>query len=83
MRYEHGFAITIPYVDTIDDAGGTSWNRALLHTNDAVDRRRIKRVLRQWVRHQLGRTLHTAELNLLMRKVIKHNEPRSYVRMNG
>lgn len=80
MRYPHGFAITIPYVDTNED-GSTSWNRALLHTNDPLDRRRVKRVLRQWVWSQLGRQLHTAEMRLLMKKVIKHNEPRSYVRM--
>lgn len=74
MRYPHGFAVTVTY-ETPD-----GYERALIHTNDAVDRRRVKRVIRQWVRKYLGRTLYTHELILLMKTVIKHNQPTQYLR---
>ncbi|QIG73132.1 hypothetical protein EVC00_026 [Rhizobium phage RHph_N37] len=74
MRYPHGFAVTITY------ATPDGYERALVHTNDALDHRRIKRVIRQWVRKYLGRTLYTHELRLLMKTVIKHNQPTQYMR---
>jgi RNase P protein component len=82
MRYEHGFAVTIPYLTPNED-GTNRMERALLHTNDAVDRRRIKRILRRWVRDTLGRTLYTHEMRLLMRNVRKHTQPMQYMRMPG
>lgn len=79
MRYVHGFAVTVPFLDTNED-GSTSWNRALIHTNDNVDRRRIKRIIRKWARSHLGRTLYTHELLLIVKQVIRHDQPRFYVR---
>ena len=79
MKYEHGFAVTIPWVDTNED-GSSKWNNSIVYTNTPVDRRRVKRVIRQWVKHTMDRTISTYELNLLMKRVIKHTQEMHYVR---
>ena len=72
MRYEHGFVVQIPHI-----ADGTR-QIALVSSNSNVDHRRVKRVLRQWVKHWLGRHLHSIELAALMKSVKKHKEPMQY-----
>lgn len=79
MNYPHGFALSFPYITTRED-GTSEFNRALMHTNDSIDKRGIKRIIRKWVKVNLGRTLHTTELLLLMKQIIKHKEPRMYLR---
>lgn len=79
MRLEYGFGLSFPYYTTNED-GTVELNRAMMHSNDPVDTRRIKRILRKWVKVNLGRTLHTKELLVLMRLVIRHKTPRIYVR---
>lgn len=78
-NYPHGFAVTIPYLTTNED-GTSGMERSLIHTNDPTCRRGIKRMLRKWVKKYLGRTLYTRELNLLMKNVRKHDQPRQYLR---
>ena len=79
MRYEHGFGVTIPWVDTKED-GSTVWQHSLVHTNSAVNHRRVKRILRRWVKNTMGRMLNNYELRLLMRKVQVHKQPMFYMR---
>lgn len=79
MRYPYGFVVTIPFSELQDD-GSTAWKRALLSSNDDLDRRRIKRVIRRWVKVTLGRNLYTHELLSIMKQVIKHDMHRMYIR---
>lgn len=78
-NYPHGFAVTIPYLEENGD-GTNSMKRVLLSTNSPCDRRRVKRTIRTWVRNELGRSISTYELRLIGKMIIKHKEPRYYVR---
>jgi len=77
MRYEHGFVVQVPFLDTNAD-GSVSRNYALVSSNDNVDRRRVRRILRQWVKSYLFRQLSTREQRSLMTIVKKHTEPMMY-----
>lgn len=73
-NYPFGFALVVPHID--HDGG---WNRTLLTTNDPIDRRRIKRGLRIWVKQNLGRHIGPVELRLLLKNVQKHKQPMMYL----
>lgn len=79
MNYPYGFVVVIPFSDAQED-GTTEWKRALLTSNDPLDKRRIKRTIRKWVKVALSRTIYTHELNSLMKQVIKHDSPRMYIK---
>lgn len=70
MKYSHGCLIRIPFIDTVIDAEtgkeATTRNWATLNLRGKdIDRRRIKRTVRQWVWNSLGRRLHDYELRKL------------------
>lgn len=77
MRYPNGFVIQVPFLDTAED-GSVSRNHALISSNDNLDYRRVRRILRQWAASHLHRQLHTVEQRHLMRMVRKHKEAMTY-----
>jgi hypothetical protein len=79
MKHKHGFALQFLYI-TIGDLGKSQYQMGLMSTNDPVDHRAIKRIFRKWVKTNLGRSLHPIEMRLILKKVILHNMPRTYVR---
>lgn len=79
MKYAYGFGLQVPFVNTKED-GSTEHCYALLSTNDPVDGRKIKQLLRKWVKKSLGRSLHPSEQRLLLKRVVKHNQPVVYMR---
>lgn len=80
MIYPHGFRVVIPHIATLED-GSSQYQYSNLHTNDPVDHRRIKRILRQWVKQNLDRTLDPITARLLYKSVTKHTQPMQYIRM--
>lgn len=77
MKFPYGFMLVFPYLASNAD-GSVSRNYARLTTNGEVDKRRVKRGLRRWVKSELGRTVHSRELHALMRAVKPHKEPMMY-----
>lgn len=68
MRYNNGAFVSIPFINTRAD-GETERCWAHLDFNGAVDKRRVKRQIKKWVRDSLGRKLGREELAQLMRRV--------------
>ncbi len=68
MRYKNGAFISIPFINTLDDQS-TERCWAHLDFEGDVDRRRIKRQVKTWVRKSLGRKLGREELALLMKRI--------------
>lgn len=68
MRYTNGAFVSIPFVNTKED-GTTERCWAHMDFSGDVDRRRIKRQIKKWVRTNLGRKLGREEQTLLMRRV--------------
>jgi len=77
VRYPYGFAVQVPFLDTESD-GTVTKNYALVSSNDDLDRRRVKRILSQWAKAYLHRTLRTREKLALMTIVKVHKEPMQY-----
>lgn len=63
-----GKLVMLPYLTTEED-GSTNRNWARFRFTGPVDRRRIKREVRKWVKRILGRSIHPIEL----RNLLKHN----------
>jgi len=57
----------VPYIDTAED-GSTDRCFAKLTFSGDVDRRRVRRELRKWVKRSLKRTLHPVEQAMVMRR---------------
>lgn len=66
MRYTNGVYLTVPYMMPNED-GTTSMMRSRMNFSGNVDRRRVKRELRKWVKRNLERSLSVREQNLIMR----------------
>lgn len=72
---KHRFAlISIPYLSIADDAS-TQRNIATFRFSSigrdaCIDRRRVKREIRKWVKHNLERNLHCLELRQIMKNVL-------------
>lgn len=60
--------LAVPYIG-LDEAGNTTRNWANFRFAGQVDRRRIKRMVRKWVKRNLGRRIHTSELHSVCRTV--------------
>lgn len=63
MKYSDP-SINVPWINTKED-GTTERCWSSLSFAGAVDRRRIRREVRKWVKRALGRTLYTEELHML------------------
>ena len=68
MKYLNGAFLSIPFINTNED-GSTERCWAHMDFNGAVDKRRIKRQIKKWVRLQLGRKLGREELAMLLRRI--------------
>lgn len=66
--------VSIPYVAVQED-GSTTRNWAHLTfaapKGERIDRRRVKREIRKWVKHNLERTLSTFELLMIMKRTTR------------
>lgn len=70
--------VAVPYIDTMED-GTTTRNFAhisLQNPDSNIDRRRVKREVRKWVKRTLGRNIYTWELNALMKNVRWFTNPK-------
>lgn len=66
MRYTTGCQIMVPYID-MDENGESSPAYARMTFKGDVDRRRVKRELRKWVKRQVGRSISGWELQGIMK----------------
>lgn len=65
--------VAVPYIG-MDEHGDTTRNWAHMHFTQAdkyPDRRKIKRAVRWWVKKNLDRSLHSEELAMIMKRVIR------------
>lgn len=79
MKYPYGFGIIIPYLDATTDP--VSASKSLISTNDRIDRRRVKRGVRRWIKSELGHKVHTSTLRLYLKRIMVHDAPKQYIRM--
>ena len=68
MKARRGARVLIPFITTNDDKS-TDRNWAKLDFSGPVDRRRVKREIRKWVKRSLERNLDTFTLLKLMKQV--------------
>lgn len=71
-RYSDAKRIFVPYLaQTTEDGPVEPQVAALVFRvhEGTVDRRKVKRMIRRWVKENLERTLHTVELRWLMRSM--------------
>lgn len=64
-----GANISVPFISTNED-GTTERNWARMGFAGPVDRRRIKREVRKWVKRQLGRRIDADTLRRLLRNTV-------------
>ena len=64
--------VSFPYLG-MDDAGETTreWAHMRFSSSEYIQTRRVKREVRKWVKRNLGRTLHTRELLLIMKRAVR------------
>ena len=73
-----GRLVMIPFLTTNED-GSEDRNWARLRFYGAVNRRRIKREVRKWIKRTLGRSVHPYEL----RRILKYSSHPLYEENNS
>lgn len=68
MRYIGGAYVQVPWLG-LDDEGKSTRNWTRLTFRGSVDKRRVKREIRKFVKRDLDRTLHTGELAMCVRRI--------------
>lgn len=61
-----GTMVMLPFITTNED-GSTERNWARMRFVGVVNRRRVKREIRKWVKRALGRCIHPVELRAIMK----------------
>lgn len=67
MEQPKGTMVMIPYLSTNED-GTEDKNWARMRFYGDVDRRRVKREVRKWIKRTLGRNVHPIELRNILTK---------------
>lgn len=63
--------LSVPYLD-LDAEGNSLRCWAHFKWDGKPNRRRIKRIVRVWVRKNLGRTLHCVELRMILKGRVRY-----------
>ncbi len=62
--------VSFPYITSNEDGStNRNWAHMTFKSAERIDRRSIKRAVRKWVKRNLDRTLHCAELEMIMKRM--------------